>query len=173
MVRGGERRPLLLVAGRVRTADPTRPTARAVLTSGDRIAWVGDHPDEAPALAGAAPLRLDLDGAEVHPAFVSNTDPWTYLGSTPVRLNPGCSFDGGLGLFALRSIGLPTVLNHVRQALGSAGTRSGRRLLRHDDVESLTISCDEPVNFQVDGDLVGKRTRVEFTSVTDALTVVV
>jgi diacylglycerol kinase family enzyme len=115
----------------------------------------------------------DADRLEVHTAFVSNTDPWTYLGSTPVRLNPGCSFDGGLGLFALKSIGLPTVLNHARQALGHAGTRSGRRLLRHDDVESLTISCDEPVNFQVDGDLVGKRTRVEFASVTDALTVVV
>ncbi|WP_344419856.1 diacylglycerol/lipid kinase family protein [Amycolatopsis minnesotensis] len=111
------------------------------------------------------------DPVEVRTAFVSNTDPWSYLGARPVHLNNGCSFDAGLGLFALKGLGLPTVFRHVRQALTTSGNQRGRRLLRHDDVATFCIEASEPVNFQVDGDLVGQRTRVEFTSAPGALSV--
>jgi hypothetical protein len=67
---GDDHRPLLLVADRVRTADPTAPGARAVLTDGARIAWVGDAPDDAPHDRRRHPRRLVFDGAELHPAFV-------------------------------------------------------------------------------------------------------
>jgi diacylglycerol kinase family enzyme len=125
---------------------------------------------------GRPPLTVRLIGeepTEVRTAFVSNTDPWSYLGERPVHLNSDCSFDTGLGLFALKSLAMPTVLKHVRQALSSSGRQRGRRLLRHDDVAIIRIEAAEPVNFQVDGDLVGQRTRVEFLSVPAALTVVV
>jgi diacylglycerol kinase family enzyme len=106
-------------------------------------------------------------------AFVSNTDPWSYLGQRPIHLNPGCSFEAGLGLFALNGLGLPTVFKHVRRALATKSNQKGRRLVRHDDLPVLRIDAAEPVNFQVDGDLVGQRSRVEFVSVPDALTVIV
>lgn len=111
--------------------------------------------------------------AQVRTAFVSNTDPWSYLGPRPVHLNTGCSFDLGLGLFALTGLGLPTVLRHVRQALRRRGQHRGRRLVRHDDVALISVTAESPVNFQVDGDLVGQRTHVEFVSVPRALTVAV
>jgi diacylglycerol kinase family enzyme len=110
---------------------------------------------------------------EVATAFVSNTDPWTYLGERPVHLNSGCSFETGLGLFALNGMPLPTVFKHVRQALLTKSNQRGRRLVRHDDVPLIRIDAAEPVNFQVDGDLVGQRTRVEFHSVPGALSVIV
>lgn len=124
---------------------------------------------------GRPALTLEFPGAdpvEVRTAFVSNTDPWTYLGPWPVRLNPGCSFEAGLGLFALRSLGLPTVLFQLAQALSVLEGRRGRHLIHHNDLPKLSISCEQPVNFQVDGDLVGERTSVEFISVPRALTVV-
>ena len=105
--------------------------------------------------------------------FVSNTDPWTYLGDRPIHLNRGCSFEGGLGLFALTSLRLPTVLRHLRQAISGKGETRGGNLLRRDDVDVIRVTTDEPVRVQCDGDLIGERTNVEFRSVPRALTVVV
>jgi diacylglycerol kinase family enzyme len=105
--------------------------------------------------------------------FVSNTDPWTYLGSRPIHLNRGSSFDGGLGVFALSTLRLPTVLRHFRQATSQMGETRGRKLLRRDDVASLRVTAREPVRVQCDGDLLGWRTSIEFSSVPKALTVVV
>lgn len=121
-------------------------------------------PDSEP--AGACPI-------EVRTAFVSNTDPWSYLGERPVRLNSGCSFDTGLGLFGLSGLGAASVLWRVSQALSERGARDGRHVVRRDDVQKVRITADEQVNFQVDGDLVGLRQRVEFRNVPGALTVAV
>jgi diacylglycerol kinase family enzyme len=125
---------------------------------------------------GRPKLTVRIPGeqpVDVLTAFVSNTDPWSYLGERPIHLNQGCSLDGGLGLFALSGLALPTVFKHLRGALSAKGNQRGRRLVRHDDLPIIRIDADEPVNFQVDGDLVGQRTRVEFFSVSGALTVMV
>jgi diacylglycerol kinase family enzyme len=125
---------------------------------------------------GRPALTIRVPGeepAEALTAFVSNTDPWSYLGERPIHLNPGCSFETGLGLFALNGLGLPTVFKHVRRALATKSNQKGKRLVRHDDVPMIRIEAAEPVNFQVDGDLVGQRTRVEFFSVPNALRVIV
>jgi diacylglycerol kinase family enzyme len=125
---------------------------------------------------GRPAMRVLLDGedpVEVRTVFVSNTDPWSYLGSHPVHLNSECSFDTGLGLFALRGLSLPTVLRHVRQALSQNGKQRGRKLLRKDDVKFMRIEASERVNFQMDGDLIGQRTSMDFVSVSNALTVMI
>jgi diacylglycerol kinase family enzyme len=124
---------------------------------------------------GRPALTIRIPGeepTEALTAFVSNTDPWSYLGERAVHLNPGCSFETGLGLFALSGLSLPTVFKHVRHALATKSNQRGRRLVRHDDLPMVRIDAAEPVNFQVDGDLVGQRTRVEFFSVPDALRVI-
>lgn len=70
-VRGEPTGPLLLVADRVRTLDPTHPGGRAVLTDGASIVWVGDDPADAPhALLRGQATKVVLEGAELHPAFV-------------------------------------------------------------------------------------------------------
>ena len=104
--------------------------------------------------------------------FVSNTDPWTYLGARPIHLNRGCNFDDDLGVFALHSLRLPTVLRHLRQAVSRKGEQRGRKLFRRDDVPELTITSADPVRVQCDGDLIGERTCVKISSVRHALTVV-
>ena len=113
--------------GRGHDATPTRYVATSIRRwSRARI----DPPDLTVEIPGEEPV------SGVRLALVSNTDPWTYLGPRPVRTNPGCSFDSGLGLFALHSLGLPTVLRLVasgpaprrgrRAALGAAPRRRAR-----------------------------------------------
>jgi diacylglycerol kinase family enzyme len=124
---------------------------------------------------GEPRLTVEIPGEEpasgLRLVFVSNTDPWTYLGARPIHLNRGTGFDSGLGVFALRSLALPTVMRHLRQAISHKGETRGRKLLRRDDVPSLRITSENPVRVQCDGDLIGERTCVEISSVRHALTV--
>jgi diacylglycerol kinase family enzyme len=123
------------------------------------------------------PLTVEVPGAvaptPVRLAFVSNTDPWTYLGPRAVRTNPGASFTRGLGLFALHSLGLGTIAPVLGEMLRSNGDPRGRHVLRHDAVPLVRVRTEEPVALQLDGDHLGERCEVEFVSVADALRVVV
>lgn len=112
-----------------------------------------------------------VDG--LHTAFVSNTDPWTYLGSRPIRMNPDVTFDNGLGLFSLRSMRAHRVLRHVAQLLRGRAKPHGRMFLRRADVGVLHVACQEPLRLQVDGDSLGERSAIEFRSEPDALRVAV
>jgi len=109
--------------------------------------------------------------AGVHLVFVSNVDPWTYFQSRPIRTNPGTTADAGLGLFALTSLRLPGVLRVAGQLLRRHATPSSRGLLRSDNVNSVAVTCRDPVGLQVDGDYLGVRDGARFDSVPDALRV--
>ena len=122
-------------------------------------------------------ITVELPGAvpvpDVRMAFISNTDTWTYLGSRPVRTNPGTSWTGGLGLFGLRDLGTPTIVASLREMLRAGGEPGGRNVLRQDAVASVRVRADRPLALQIDGDHVGHRRDVEFVAVPDALRVVV
>ncbi len=123
-----------------------------------------------------ATLTVEVPGREavdgVHYAFVSNTSPWTYLGSREVRTNPGTTFDGGLGVFGMRSMGTATSLRLTRQLLSAGAEPRNKNLVRADDIPSVRIRSEEPVAFQIDGDYLGVRNEVEFASVPGILDVV-
>jgi diacylglycerol kinase family enzyme len=125
----------------------------------------------------APELTVELPGEDpvtgVRLAFVCNTDPWTYVGSRPLRLIPTCSFDRDLGLFALRSLRPPTVIRHLGQVLRNAAEPRGRQLVLRDDVSHIRVTSAKPVRVQVDGDLLGERRSVNFMSVPAALRVAV
>jgi len=78
---------------------------------------------------GGGHLRLEIPGrdpvTQAHLAFVSNVDPWTYLGSRPVRTNPGTTIDGGLGVFATRSLSPLTVARVASQLVRRDGDPHG------------------------------------------------
>jgi diacylglycerol kinase family enzyme len=115
---------------------------------------------------GAEPVRLGL-------ALVCNTSPWTYLGSRPVVPCPDASFDTGLDVFGLRKLRTLTTLRHLRQILSSKPRPHGRQLLSLHDVAEFTLSANEPLPFQIDGDDLGERTSVTFRAVPHALDVLV
>nr|WP_321999745.1 diacylglycerol kinase family protein [Rhodococcus qingshengii] len=122
-----------------------------------------------PALTVHLPDQDPVSG--VHYAFVSNSSPWTYLEERPVHTNPGTTFDSGLGIFAMTSTKVLPSLRVVRQLLARGAEPKSKVLLRTDDVPTITIESSRPIGLQMDGDYIGLREKVEFTSVPDALEV--
>ncbi|GAA2066152.1 diacylglycerol/lipid kinase family protein [Williamsia deligens] len=108
---------------------------------------------------------------DVQFVFVSNANPWTFIGDRPVWTNPDTDFDTGLGLFAARSMKVRKILPLAAQLLLGIAPRVGH-LVRDDDVASVRIEASEPTDLQMDGDYIGERTLAEFGCVPDRLEVV-
>ncbi len=121
-------------------------------------------------------LTLELPGRDpqtgVHFAFVSNSSPWTYANTRPVWTNPDTTFDTGLGVFAITSMSIWRNLGLVRRMLSSKPDITADHLVREDDLPWLRVSSDTPVACQIDGDYIGLRQAMTFTSVPNAIGVV-
>lgn len=149
-----------------RDGKPATPT-RYVMTA---VRTFFANAGKPPLLTVEFPGQEPVDG--VHYAFVSNSSPWTYLNSTAVHTNPGTTFDGGLGVFAMRSMGTFTSLRVTRQLLAAGAEPKSGSLIRNDDVEWVHIRSAAEIGLQMDGDYIGQRTEVRFRSVPAALQVV-
>ena len=116
------------------------------------------------------------DGIRIDPvalAIISNTTPWTYVGSRPVSPTPGAAFDAGLDAFLLRRLRTLSTLNALRQMTGRTGRPvTGKDVVNLHDQAEITVRARQPVALQVDGDYVGERDSVTFSSVPDALRVI-
>jgi len=122
------------------------------------------------------PLTLHRPGADderLGLALVCNTAPWTYLGQRPVLPCPQASFDTGLDVFGLRTLGTVRTLRYLRQILSDRPRLAGKALLPLHDVSAFTVTSSRPLPFQVDGDDLGERTSVAFAAVPRALQVLV
>jgi len=125
-------------------------------------------------------IAIELDGqppaGPVFMGIVSNTAPWTYLGSREVHATPLAGFDTGLDVLALGTMSSLSTMHLIGQMLTArnAGATSvgGRRTLSFHDQAAVTMRASRPVAFQIDGEYVGEREAVTFTSVPSALRVV-
>ncbi len=124
-----------------------------------------------PTLTIQLPDREPVPG--VHFAWVSNTSPWTYSNSRPMVTNPGCSFETGLGVFALTGMKVFPTLRLVRQLLANGPKGNHKQLIRDDDAAYATVTTTgAPIASQFDGDYLGLRESMTFRSVPDLLPVV-
>jgi diacylglycerol kinase family enzyme len=121
-------------------------------------------------------LTLERDGQPpVGPLFlgiVSNTAPWTYLGSRPVYASPQAAFDSGLDVFALRTLRTISTFRTLYQMRSPARPPHGRSVLTLHDQAELTLRSSRPLAFQVDGEYMGEHECIKFRSVPDALRVI-
>ncbi|OBF20126.1 diacylglycerol kinase family lipid kinase [Mycobacterium kubicae] len=109
----------------------------------------------------------------VHFVWVSNTNPWTYSNNKPMVTNPGCSFETGLGLFALTSMKVIPTLRLLRQLLAKRPKLEAEQLIRDDDVAYVRIkTMTAPAACQYDGEYLGLRESMTFRAVPNALQVV-
>ncbi len=132
----------------------------------EMLSNVGEEPRLTVHLPGHNPIR------GVHFAFVSNASPWTYANTRPVWTNPGTTFDTGLGIFAITSMNFMANLLLVRRMLSKKANIEAKHLIREDDLPWVRVTAAEPVSCQVDGDFLGLRAEMTFTSVPDAVSVV-
>lgn len=109
---------------------------------------------------------------ELGTVIIQNTAPWTYLGGRPINPNPNASFDLGLDVMALRRLRVPSTARTVTQILAGSPEPGGRRVLRLHDLDEFTLVAERPQGFQVDGDYLGQREKIRFTSVPAALRVI-
>lgn len=111
----------------------------------------------------------------VYMVIISNTSPWTYVGTRPVTPTPWASFETGLDLLGLQRMGLPSFLPIVRQILreSDGSLPHGRHLVQLHDEPEFTLTAERPVAFELDGDYLGERESVTFRSIPNALQVLV
>ncbi|MGH3680489.1 MAG: diacylglycerol/lipid kinase family protein [Natronosporangium sp.] len=117
----------------------------------------------------AAPYQRGAE--QLAAVIVQNTAPWTYLGDRPIDPNPDASFDLGLDVLAMRALRVPGAARTFGQLLAGRGAPHGRQVVRWHDLAELTLRASVPEPFQVDGDYLGERDKVQLTAVPDALRV--
>jgi diacylglycerol kinase family enzyme len=122
------------------------------------------------------PLTLERPGEQpesgLATVIVQNTAPWTYLGDRPVNPCPEASFDTGLDVMAMRELHVPSTTRTVQQILARRPRPHGKRVLVLHDLEAFTLRSERSMAFQVDGDFLGERNKIEFLSVPEALRIV-
>jgi diacylglycerol kinase family enzyme len=124
----------------------------------------------------APPLSIERPGEEsetgLGTVIIQNTAPWTYVGDRPINPNPQASFDRGLDVLAVRSLGVATTTRTVTQMTLRNAEPRGRNVLRLHDQAEFTVVAAHPQSFQLDGDYLGERQKVHFLSVPEALRVI-
>jgi diacylglycerol kinase family enzyme len=122
------------------------------------------------------PVTLERPGeqpeAGLATVIVQNAAPWTYLGDRPVNPCPDASFETGLDVMAMRQLHVPSTTRTVQQILAKQPQPHGKRVLALHDLNAFTLRTDRPMAFQVDGDYLGERNKIEFLSVPEALRIV-
>lgn len=108
---------------------------------------------------------------ELATVIVQNTAPWTYLGDRPIDPNPEASFDLGLDVMAMRALKLVNTARTFGQMLTGRRAPHGRQVVRWHDLSELTLYADPPQPFQVDGDYLGDRQKVQLRAAVKALRV--
>ena len=121
-------------------------------------------------------IQLERPGeaaeGELATIIVQNTAPWTYVGDREANPNPEASFDLGLDVMAFRQLGVASTTRTVTQLLSRTPDPHGRQVLRLHDMSEFTLVASRPQAFQLDGDYLGEREKVRFTSVPAALRVI-
>jgi diacylglycerol kinase family enzyme len=109
---------------------------------------------------------------ELSTVIIQNTAPWTFIGDRAINPNPDASFDLGLDVLALRRLRVPSTTRTVTQLLSRHREPHGSQVVRLHDVPEFSLLADRPQAFQLDGDYLGEREKVRFTSVPGALRVI-
>ncbi|GAA4641730.1 diacylglycerol kinase family protein [Gordonia humi] len=122
-----------------------------------------------PTFTVTVPDHDPIDGVRF--GFVSNTGPWTYLGTRPIRTNPNTDFSRGLGIFAATSVSVPRNIVLGSRLLRGADPKAAH-LFRDDDVEWVEFRSAEPADVQMDGDYLGEYTGLDFGYRHDVIDVV-
>ena len=126
--------------GREAAATPAATISNAMHVRRRSLQVLPLRPAAPPTDAWSCPAAIRIDGA--HLVFVSNVDPWTYLGNTPIRTNPGTSPTTGLGVFAADQHGVPAGPAGRRRRSSAAGPAARpKHIVRADDEAWATVRC--------------------------------
>jgi diacylglycerol kinase family enzyme len=120
--------------------------------------------------------RLEIAGEIIDDlglVIALNSDPYTFLGTRPVSLEPRATLDNPLAVLGLRKLRLSQILRTGAGALTRPLLAGGQRdVVRRYPVHEAHLTSDIPMPYQVDGDYLGDATSFSITNLVDALRVV-
>ena len=104
---------------------------------------------------------------------VTNSSPWTYVGSHPVR-PAHADFSSGLDLVAMRRLRTLTTLAALGHMMHSNNEEppAGRDVVSASALSELSFEAARPIAFHIDGEYLGETESVAFRFVPDALCVI-
>lgn len=116
--------------------------------------------------------QLEIEGfGRAAFVLVSNGDPYTYVGSTPLRIAPHTKFEEGLDFVApsrVRARDVPQIVSWILRGNGYADW-----VLTGHDLDRIEVHCDRPLPLQADGEDLGDFDSVVFEARRDAVSVLV
>ena len=112
------------------------------------------------------------DDTGLSTVIIQNTAPWTYVGDRAIQCCPSASFDLGLDLLAMRELRIASTTITAARMLGRRPNPRGKQVLHLHDVDGFTLRSAAPMAFQVDGDYLGERNKLDFAAVPNALRIV-
>lgn len=106
-------------------------------------------------------------------AVVLNSNPYTYLGNTPLDLSSAATLERGLVLVAFSSLAAPVMVGAIATALRGKGLGHRPGVVERTDLDAVSIVAPAPVPYQVDGDFLGEMSRFELRHEPDALNLII
>jgi len=116
--------------------------------------------------------QLEIEGVG-RAAFVlvANCDPYSYVGSVPLRIAPQARFEDGIDFVAPRAVRARDVPRVVAWIV--RGTGYDARVLTGHDLDRIVVHADRPLSLQADGEDLGDTDSVLFEANRDAVSVLV
>lgn len=105
-------------------------------------------------------------------ALCQKNDPFTYLGTRPLRVCPDVRLERGIDCLALDRFSTPFVLRIVSEMFGSGRHIRNRHVVYLRDQERVEVTSQEPLPVQMDGEYLGERRRLLVELVPDALSLI-
>ena len=113
----------------------------------------------------------DVDG---YFAIALNTDPYTYLGTTPFSVAPQATLDSPMSIVVMKSLKPTTLGSLVFKTLRSdEGVTSSKSVDVSHDVRSALITHGDAFPYQLDGDYLGEISEIDLRWEPDVLRLVV
>lgn len=122
-------------------------------------------------------IRFD-DGSVIDDGYFSicfNTDPYTYLGTRPLRLAVDADLDSPLALLTFRALKVGGIARLAAGAMRAEGARirSDRRVDYRPELTGFSVHSERPFPYQVDGDYLGDVRELVFRYEPDCLNLVI
>jgi len=117
---------------------------------------------------------LDLEGfGRAALVLVANCNPYSYAGPLPLKIAPAARFELGLDVVAPQDVHPLDVPRLIRFMVRGKGQQEASDVIYLHDCGRLTVRCDRPLPFHVDGEDLGDVEEAVFEAERDALSVFV
>jgi len=111
---------------------------------------------------------------DIYLAIVLNTNPYTYLGSKPLSIDPEATIASPLSALGVKTMKLMPMMRLVTQLIKGDGSVSTNPSVEyHRPLFDLTVTGHGPFPYQVDGDHLGDTEELVFQWRPDRLSLVV